>query len=224
VPSALSQFSYLKFILPKLNYTNDNIVIGKPFGAQAYYLIWKELGLIKKNNIKLSYGVNHNELDFVNYSEDTLGNALGIAAGISIADPLNRTYVNLSDGALQMGSTLEAIQFIGKHKLNMIINIDFNGMQLTDSTQNTMGINTFNIEAIFNVYNIHTFFYDTRVLNDYGMNLVIDQVLEYQSKNKGPVVIIFKTTKGQGVLEMEKDPVTWHYKKLEDINDFNYRR
>jgi len=217
IPSALSQFSYLKYLLPKFDYSTTNIVIGKPFGSQAYYMIWKELGLIKDQ--KLSYGVKHEELDFINYSEETLGNALGIGAGIALGSPDKLTYVNLSDGALQMGPTLEAIQFIGKHQLNMLITIDFNGMQLTDSLQNVSGINCFNIEDMFKMYNIETRFYDTKVLNDYGMNLVIDNVLQKQKESKKPVVIIFNTTKGQGVKEMEEDPVLWHYKELKNIED-----
>jgi transketolase N-terminal domain/subunit len=217
IPSALSQFSYLKYLLPKFDYKNTNIVIGKPFGSQAYYMIWKELGLI--TNQKLSYGVKHDELDFVNYSEETLGNALGIGAGIALGSPDKLTYVNLSDGALQMGPTLEAIQFIGKHQLNMLITIDFNGMQLTDTIQNVSGINCFNIEAMFRMYDIETHFYDTKVLNDYGMNLVIDNTLQDQKEIKKPIVVIFKTSKGQGVKEMEDDSVLWHYKELTDINE-----
>lgn len=225
IPSALSQYSYLKYLLPKLDYSKINISVGKPFGSQAYYCIWEKLGLIKPNQ-KLSYGIKHKELDFVNFSEETLGNALGVAGGLSLAEPNKLTYCNISDGALQMGPTLEAIQFVGHNKLNILLTVDFNGMQLTDSTQNTMGINSFNIEGIFELYNWNIHFYDTRILNEYGMNLVIDIVLKEQKEIKKPTVIIFKTSKGQGVKEMEEDPVSWHYKELKNIENItiNYRQ
>jgi len=218
IPSALSQYSYLKYILPKLNYKNINISIGKPFGSQAYYCIWEKLGLIKDDQ-KLSYGLKHKELNFVNFSEETLGNALGVASGLSLAEPDKLTYCNISDGALQMGPTLEAIQFIGHHKQNILLTVDFNGMQLTDSLMNTSGINSFRIEGMFGLHGWKVHLYDTRVLNDYGMNLVIDNVLKEQKETKKPTVIIFKTSKGQGVKEMEKDPVLWHYKELKNINE-----
>jgi len=217
IPSALSQFKYLKYLLPKLDYDNTNIVIGKPFGSQAYYMIWKELGLIA--NQKLSYGVKHDEIEFVNYGEETLGNALGIGSGISLGSPDKLTYVNLSDGALQMGPTLEAIQFIGKHQLNMIITVDFNGMQLTDSIQNISGINSLNIESIFKLYNIETYLIDTTVLNIHEINLIINSVLLNQKETKKPTTLIFKTIKGHGVKEMEEDPIFWHYKELKNIGD-----
>jgi transketolase N-terminal domain/subunit len=216
IPSTLSQFSYLKYVLPIIK-KDFNIVIGKPFGSQAYYTIWEELGYIKEDQ-ELSYGVKHEELDFVNFSEETLGNALGVASGIAtVSDKV--TYCNISDGALQMGPTLEAIQYIGKNKQNIVLTVDFNGMQLTDSIQNTIGINSFNIEAMFKMYGWNVHFHDTRVLNSIGMNMVIKQAIKFQEDTNKPTVIIFKTSKGQGVKEMEDDPVKWHYKSLDNIKE-----
>ena len=34
-----------------------------------------------------------------------------------------------------------------------------------------------------------------------------------------PVVFLFRTIKGKGVLEMENDPVKWHYKELKNIDE-----
>jgi len=210
IPSALSQYSYLKYLLPKLDYNNTNIVIGKPFGSQAYYCVWEKMGLVKQ---PLSYGVKHDEINFIKYSEETLGNALGIASGLAFNG--KKTYCNISDGALQMGPTLEAIQFIGKHKQNILLTVDFNSMQLTGDTQSIMGINMFNIESMFRIHGWQTIMIDTRYVNKSRIKMSIDRAL---STNK-PVTLIFKTSKGQGVMEMEKDPVGWHYKELKNIND-----
>ncbi len=211
IPSALSQYSYLKTVLPMLR--DYKIVIGKPFGAQAYYCIWDEMYQLPE---KLGYGIKHAELDFIEYGEETLGNALGVASGISLAqnDPV---WCNVSDGCLQMGATLEAIQFIGKHKQNILLTIDFNGVQLTGNTQDIMGINMFNIEAMFRIYGWETQICDTRCINDLGIKMVTEQAMESDK----PFALIFKTSKGQGVKEMEEDPVGWHYKSLKDINEIN---
>lgn len=213
IPSALSQYSYLKLLLPMLDYYNQNIVIGKPFGSQAYYTIWEDLGLLHPDK-EFSYGIKHDEIGYVNFSEETLGNALGVASGIELANK-KKTYVNLSDGALQMGPTLEAIQFIGKHKQNIFCTVDFNGMQLTGDTQSIMGINMFNIESMFRIHGWQTIMTDTRCINEKGIKMSIERALS----SNNPVVLIFKTSKGQGVEEMEKDPVKWHYKELKDINE-----
>jgi transketolase N-terminal domain/subunit len=214
IPSALSQYSYLKYLLPKLDYDNTNIVIGKPFGSQAYYCIWEEMGLIK--NQKLSYGVKHDEIDFVNFSEETLGNALGVGSGIAYNG--KKTYVNISDGALQMGPTLEAIQFIGKHKQNIFCTVDFNSMQLTGDTQQIIGINIFNVESMFRIYGWTTIMVDTKRTS----KIIIESFIERALKYDKPIAIIFKTIKGQGVKEMEEDPVAWHYKELKSLEDIEF--
>ncbi len=220
IPSALSQFSYLRFLLPQLK-KDYNIVIGKPFGSQAYYIPWLDMGYIKEDQ-KLSYGIKHKELDFVNYGEETLGNALGIASGVAYASD-KPTWCNISDGALQMGPTLEAIQHIGSNKQNILLTVDFNGMQLTDSIMNLSNIHSFNIEIMFKMYGWETVMYDTSVLNDYGISLIIEQQLEHFKNLNKPMVIIFKTTKGQGVKEMEENPVDWHYKALENLNEITIK-
>ena len=136
VPSALSMLTYVdtlftnKLVVPY----RDRIVLGKPFGSQAYYLVWKKLSYL--DDIEhLSVGVKHNEIDFVDYSEETMGNALGVATGIAIANPSQRVWVNLTDATLQMGSTLEAIQYVGHNNIkNIIIAIDNNNCQVTGKT------------------------------------------------------------------------------------------
>ena len=132
IPSALSMLDYISVVFKYIKKT-DNIIIGKPFGAQTYYLVWKHLGWLKDIQ-NLHMGVKHDEVDFVLYSEETIGNALGVAAGVALVSD-KKTYVNLSDAALQMGNTLEAIQFIGQHKLDVLVTVDYNGSQVTGNTK-----------------------------------------------------------------------------------------
>ena len=124
IPSALSMLDYVdvlftdEFVVPY----RDHIVIGKPFGAQSYYLVWKKLGFLDKIE-ELNIGVKHDEISFVDYGEETMGNALGVAAGIAMTTDKN-VWVNLSDASLQMGNTLEAIQFIGHNNIKNIFMSD----------------------------------------------------------------------------------------------------
>jgi len=204
IPSALSHLEFLdylysnKYIIPY----DHNIVIGKPFGAQAYYLIWKKLGYLKDIE-NLSYGVKHDEIDFVNFSEETIGNALGVASGIELGSK-KQTWVHLSDAAFQMGSTLEALQFISKHNQNIVITVDSNEMQLTGGTYDVLGLDSVFIASCSIVMGLETLI----IRKDY------DKIESFLRKS-GPKILVFKTKKGKGVQEMEMDPIYWHYKKWE---------
>lgn len=206
IPSALSMIDYLQEVFKYIN-QKDNIIIGKPFGAQAYYLIWKNLGWI--NDIeKLSMGVKHDEIDFVDYSEETIGNALGVAAGISLVS-CNKTYVNISDGCLQMGPTLEAIQFIGKRQTDVLVTVDYNNSQVTGKC-----------EDIIPIKPVIKFFADNNwivYVVDGHSESCITTIIEKAIKLDTPVVIFCKTIKGYGVKEMENNK-DWHYRKLDEKN------
>lgn len=211
MPSALSAYSFLKFVLPSLDYSN-NLVIGKPFGSQAWYLIWKRLNLIQEKDLKkLSYGVNHNDLDFVDYTEDTLGNSLGIASGLSIGNN-KKTYCFLSDASIQMGPTIEAINFIGLSPYsnkNITCFVDCNNFQLTGSTSSVSGFDINTINQIFKNANFKTYIIDC------SSDIANKEFFYTFGKDESlPVVYLFLTKKGDGIKEMEDDPVKYHYAKI----------
>jgi len=196
IPSALSMVDYLQELwYNRLVTTEDHIVIGKPFGAQAYYLIWRELGLID-NIEELSMGLKHDEIDFVDYSEETIGNALGVAIGMAMASD-KLVWVNITDATLQMGNTLEAIQFIGHHRLhNIMLTIDYNDSQVVGKTSDVISV-----EPVIEFF------------RGYGWQAEND--LKYFGIGTYPKVFIMNTTKGDGVQTMIDNNKLWHYKKIE---------
>lgn len=200
IPSALSMLDYVdELFTKKLVTPEDYIILGKPFGAQTYYLVWRKLGYLSDIE-QLSVGVKHDEIDFVDYSEETMGNALGVAAGIALTtDKL--VWVNITDGALQMGNTLEAIQFIGHHKLkNILVTVDYNDSQVTGKTSEIL-----TVEPVIELFRN----YDWEV-NDTLENFRIGAT---------PKVFVMKTKKGSGVPSMEQDTKKWHYRKIQDTNE-----
>ena len=214
VPSALSMLTYIdtmfseKFIRP----IDDRIVLGKPFGSQAYYLVWDKLGWIDTIGLdidKLSMGVKHDEIPYVDFSEETMGNALGVAAGIAIAHPEQTVWVNISDATLQMGSTLEAIQYIGHNNLkNIWMTIDGNNMQVTGKTTDVLKVSPV-----------------LSMIREYGWSCQSRDGHDKLEIARGcinrdvtcPNAIYFKTIKGYGVDYMEADPVKWHYRPIESL-------
>lgn len=206
IASALSMLTYIDVLFTNKFVTlDDGIVLGKPFGSQAYYVLWKQLGYLDDID-KLNVGVKHDEVMFVNYSEETMGNALGVSAGIAMTTD-QRIWVNISDAALQMGNTLEAIQFIGHNRLkNVFLTVDYNNAQVTG-----------NISDILEVWPVKQFFrengwyvqevdgHDPTALNKTFSNLV----------STNPNVVFCNTKKGYGVRSIQNDPKKWHYRQIE---------
>jgi len=211
IASAMSMIDYVdvlfteKFVVPY----QDHIVIGKPFGAQAYYLVWKNLGYLGEIS-DLSVGVKHDELLFVDYGEETMGNALGVAAGIALATD-KRVWVNISDAALQMGNTLEAIQFIGHHNIkNVFLTVDYNDAQVTG-----------NISDVLKIKPTIQFFkeYGWFVQEVNGHDRAKVSAAYENAVSTVPNVYIFHTKKGHGVKSIEEDIKKWHYRKIETLTE-----
>ena len=217
IPSALSMLNYITILFdntdsPSIIDSEWNIVIGKPFGAQAYYVVWNKFNDIDIDN--MSYILDKDEVDFVDYSEVTIGNALGVAAGISIGNN-KKTWCNISDGSLQIGATLEAIQFIGFNNLDILLTVDYNGQQLTGSLEETLGMDIDSLKDYFINFGWSVYIIGS---NDLDLNK------EYLSNiMDGPSVVLIDTIKGDGVIEMENDPVGWHYKKLGSMNEITLK-
>ncbi len=201
IPSALSQIYYLNYI-----FTNNlaepykhNIVLGKPFGHSAYYYIWNKLGYI--SNRRYSDGVRHEEIDFVDFADVTLGNSLGVASGLEMGNG-KMTYVNISDSQLQMGSVMESIQFIGWHNQNIKLTIDYNKKQLTTDLLTNISSDKLLFER--NRWRIFHITGDDFGQFDIGMSL------------KGPIVFFVETVKGDGIPEIQDELDKWHYKTIEE--------
>lgn len=206
IASALSMLDYLDVLFTEKIVTLDHgIVIGKPFGAQAYYLIWQELGYLD-NIEQLSVGVKHDEIMFVDYGEETMGNALGVAAGIAMASGC-KIWVNISDACLQMGNTLEALQFIGHNKINNIfVTVDYNNSQVTGNIKDIL-----KIEPVIDLCRHYGWW--TQIVDGHDRTQLKNT---FQNLTDSlPNIVFCKTVKGKGVKQMEENNKKWHYKKIE---------
>jgi transketolase len=217
-PSALSMSDYLLilfkyYICPK----KDRIMLGKPFGAQAYYSIFYRLGLIEspfekycKDGLKeWSYIINRNH-QFIDFIDDTMGNALSVACGAAFANKDIKIFVNISDAYLQEGTAWEGIAFAGYHKLsNIILTVDYNGIQATGFIKNILSL-----EPITDKF--ESFGWDSCKIDGVNQNTLASKIEKaVRNERKKPLVLIFKTIKGCGVSFMENNP-EWHYKVIDE--------
>ena len=197
IPSALSMFDYVyDLFVNKLVTPDDKLIIGKPFGCQTYYIIWKHLGYLDRID-NLSVALKHDEVPWVTLAEETMGNSLGIAAGVALTtDKL--VWVNLTDATLQMGATAEAIQFIGHNRLkNVLVTIDYNGCQVTGRTADIMPTDP--VVELFKSCGWEVF----HDLNNFAIG-------------DKPRVFVIHTQKGSGIPTMSDNIKKWHYRTIAD--------
>jgi len=166
-PKSYNSVKPLYNVLLKLIQNSDYRLIGKPYGLYDF------------NPENWDKVVLTDDVDWIDYAEQTLGNSLGIAEGIAIAEPDKKIFVLISDSQLNMGNTLEAIVSIGFLNLkNIILAVDYN-----DSC--SKGVLSEVLEPNLNIFKPN-------------WNIIYNKTYEYNDlnfdKNK-PNVIIFDTIK-----------------------------
>lgn len=207
IPSALSMSTYIDILFStgKVKPYRDKITLGKPFGSQTYYLIWQKLNYLK--NIEHYHEIlKHTEIDFVDFSGEALGNTLGISTGIAMTTK-ECVWINMSDSAFQMGSELEAMQYIGaKQHNNIFMTVDYNNQQVTGRVDEIV-----DIKPVFEMLKLYN--WDVHVVDGHDRSAISDTI--WNLDHSKPTAIFFKTRKGYGHHDMELNPGDWHYKTLQ---------
>ena len=218
ISSALSMSDYLTVLFNSFfDFSKDKLIIGKPYGSQAYYSIFKRLGLTEEDPSEefggskknLTYGITHDH-PLVDFADDTLGNSLSVACGIALASRNVKVFVNISDAALQAGTVWEAIMFASTNKLNnLILLIDNNNLQCLGNTSDIVSVEPISKR-------LESFGWDVYLTEGNNLSSVIYNLNSSKVKNEipsKPTAFIFKTTKGSGISFMENKK-EWHYRTL----------
>lgn len=195
---------------------NKNIfIMSKGHSCMAQYVILEDRGVIKKNDLDnycKAGGILGCHPDYGNpgieASTGSLGHGLSLAVGISHANKLkgnkSKTFVVISDGELQEGSTWEALMMAANLELdNLICFLDHNGSQ-------SYGI-TKEIHPKFYpiAEKISSFNWECFEFNGHDIKEIHKSFLK--RKTSKPFFLIGNTVKGKGVSYMENKPV-WHYR------------
>lgn len=193
----------------------ESFLMSKGHGCLSQYVILEDLGVLSKTDLDRyctpvgqlgahpDYGVPGIEA-----STGSLGHGLGIATGIAYAEKLrgtgHRTYVMLSDGEFQEGSTWEAMMMIANLELKNLIAFmdlnDFGGLaRMSDGHPAFYPI----------LEKVHAFGWEATEVNGHDAQAIVDAVRN-RSKQR-PFLLLGRTVKGKGVSFMEHVNI-WHYR------------
>jgi len=193
----------------------DYFVLSKGHGVLALYAALAMAGFFDKEEIttfcqngsRLGSLAKMNAVPGIEATTGSLGHGLSFAVGIALAckiDQLdNQVYVLLGDGECQEGSVWEAVMSAAHHKLdNLVVIVDYNGLQAMDSIQSIMSIVGFTEKFL-------SFGFSVEDIDGHDFNAIKKAVLE-REKDK-PRAVIAHTVKGKGISFMENVPL-WHYR------------
>lgn len=190
----------------------DRFILSKGQGCQGLYAVLADRGYFSLEELK-TFGQEGSRLEGhpsiglpgIEVSTGSLGNGLGIGAGMALAARMDgkdyRTVVLLGDGECYEGSLWEAAVFASEHGLgNLLAIVDDNGLMATTSTQ---GLN-----PLWEKWG--AFGWNRRVVEGHCFPALLEALLAKSAWHR-PMVVLARTVKGKGVTFME-GKVEWHHK------------
>jgi transketolase len=204
----------------KLNFveTNgDEIILSKGHAAAALYSVLDYFNLLNTSidtycsPDSLIYGhVNHHASKHIPLSTGSLGHGLPFGVGIALANKIkgneSKTYIIISDGELNEGTTWESALFASHHKLNnLILIVDRNRIQSLGFTEDII-----TLESVSKKW--ESFNWLVREIDGHDYRQIFSSL---ENETDKPLCIIANTTKGRGVSFME-NTIEWHYKSASE--------
>lgn len=229
IPSAFSIVDILRVLHDSILEYPDNdphsplrdyLVLSKGHGVMGLYALLESRGWISSESLadyfqdgSLLPGLYEASIPGCEANTGSLGQGLGVAAGLALAAKLSDTQQKVvcvaGDGELNEGSSLEALAFVGQRKLlNFALVIDLNGLQAmgrTDDIQTLHGLPQVLEGLGFEVKLVdgHNQIELQNVLGDFKLG-----------RNTKPLALVASTVKGKGVSFMENRN-EWHYGRLD---------
>ena len=212
-------YIYSRFIIPTLKQKDKNtFILSKGHGGIAQYVILNYYKIIPDQYLD-SYcktgGILGCHPDYgtpgIEASTGSLGHGMGISTGISLANKINninsKTFLVISDGELQEGSTWESMMMASNLNLkNLICFVDHNGSQSFGHTRATHP-KFYPIKEKISSFNWNCLETDGHDLNE--IDNKTEQLLN--GNNNNPSMIICNTIKGKELSFAEGNPI-WHYR------------
>jgi len=192
----------------------DRFVLSKGHSAMALYAGLENFGVLSPEDLA-RYQQNgtllatHPLVDVqgIDFSTGSLGQGICFAVGSAMAAKIQASkrtiYCLLSDSELDEGSTWESALIAAHNELdNLVVILDFNSQQALGTTQEIL-----NLSGVAGAW--EKLGWEVIEVNGHDTKQ-ISQVLNRESKLKGPKLIVSHTNAGNGVSFMQNS-VAWHY-------------
>lgn len=229
VGSNFSCMDILAVLFSKLNLDKnfapdrDRFVLSKGWVAAALYYFLSEKGVIPKEDLEefgkegsKYIGLSEPEVRGVEVAGGAMGHGLPIALGMALAAKRGgeswKTYVLMSDGELDCGTTWECALLAAQQKLdNLTVIIDYNGFQAMGTKKEVLDMEP--LAEKWRAFNWDVIEVDG---HDYAQ---IESALNSKPETLNPKIIIAKTTKGSGghtKCDIFENKLEWHYKTVDN--------
>jgi transketolase len=191
----------------------DQIILSKGHAAAGLYSVLDYFKILNTTidtyclADSIIYGhVNHHASEHVPLSTGSLGHGLPFGVGIALSNKIkgsdSKTFIIVSDGELNEGTTWESALFASHHNLrNLIIVIDRNKIQSLGFTEEIV-----TLESISQKW--ESFNWLVKEINGHDYQQILSSL---ENETDKPLCIIANTIKGKGVSFME-NTIEWHYK------------
>lgn len=218
---SLSSLDFLSLIYTmRVCETNEPVVVSIGHISPAVYSVLAELGVIPKKDViekfrrpdDLYEGHVNRKIQGIHYGTGPLGVGGSVGAAFALGNHLNGndelSFLIMGDGEQQEGQVWEMMNFANKFKLgNLVLFIDHNKVQLTDSLEEIMPIDLHKAYAAagWNVIDV----------DGHDFAAMWDAIGQAATSDK-PTVLIGDTVMGQGIEFMAEtgrnQQADWHGK------------
>lgn len=226
VGSNFSCLDIMAVVFSKLNIDKDlkpdrdRFVLSKGWSAAALYYFLSEKGVIPKEDLEKFgtepyLGLSEYTVRGVDSSTGAMGHGLPVAVGLALAakrsDESWKTYVLMSDGELDCGTTWECALIAAQQNLdNLTVIVDYNGFQAMGLKKEVLGMDP--LADKWRAFN-----WNTIEVNGHDYD-EIEKALDATFDNGKPKMIIAKTLKGSGgntACDIFENKLEWHYKNVD---------
>ena len=190
------------------NPDRDRFIMSKGHCVEALYCVLEAKGFVTKELLD-TYGdylsplAGHPTIEVpgIEFNSGALGHGLSIGVGCAIAAKMDkknyRTFVLMGDGEQGEGSIYEAAMAGSNYRLdNLVAMIDRNGLQISDTTENVMKLDSINQRWT-------AFGWDVIEVDGDDIEAVTTALENIDYNNGKPHLVVLHTTKGFHVSYME---------------------
>ncbi len=197
----------------------DRLIVSKGHGAVCLYPILADLNFFSRDELQ-KIGSKDSFLCVIPDTgvpgfetiNGSLGLGLGVACGMAIALKRKKSdrkvFILCGDGELNCGVLWEAVMFAAFHKLNnLILIIDNNKLSMLGFQKDILGLEPLDKK-------FRAFGWKTRSVDGHNIGKLLTALNALKNdKSDMPGVLIADTRKGNGIPQLENDPLC-HIKSL----------